>query len=224
MELSLAYAPLDVLELSVEVPALSRTVRARRLASEVVLVPGDVELRATGTLYRAREKNGRQLLALTGGVKLPTAPDERDLAGVSLSSVLQPGCNAVTPNLGVAYALAEERWGFSASASFYMPIAVREAPHQGDSIRSTLVFEVTPTRWFAGRLGIATRFEPSAELRPGVTDPNSGGLVGSTIVEIVVRPTRSLSLSGAVYSPVVQLLRGDQRLGNTFSTTVSTSF
>ncbi len=42
----------------------------------------------------------------------------------------------MTPYLGVFYAIAKGIWAFDVGASFYLPIAVRAAPHSGDSIRS----------------------------------------------------------------------------------------
>ncbi len=223
LELDFAVQPTRDVELSVAAPLLHRTVHERGLAPESALVAGDLELRGTFTLYRA---TGRvpQLFALTGGTKLPSAPNERDSLGRPLPSALQPGCNAITPTLGVAYALSSGVWGVSASASFLMPIAVRKAPHAAESVRTTFSVSLDPTRWLTARSGLATRYEPSGELYPGISDPRSGGFVGSLVEELAVRPIPSLTFGAAIYAPVLQALHGDQRVGPTLAADVAATF
>lgn len=223
VELAFGVSPIDDLELSIDVAALHRTLHESGRKSESAFVAGDLELRATGTLWQDRGATA-QRLALVGGTKLPTAPNERDERGRPLSSVLQPGCNAITPNVGVAYALARGFWGFGASASFYLPIAVRTAPHASESFRTTVTLELHPTRWLTARSGFATRYEPSGELSPGIGDPDSGGFVGSTVNELAFTPSPSLSVSAAAYTPVLQALHGRQHLGSTFGGTVTARF
>ncbi len=193
-ELVYALRPIEKLELSLVVPALYRSITTAR-ATKVEGTPGDLELAAAGTLWTAIIGRFSEALTFTGGVKLPTAPPERGADGVLLSSILQPGCNAVTPNLGVAYAFSTTRWGFSAGGGLFLPFSVRDAPHAGESIRSNATLELRAAPAVSARAGIAMRLEPTGELRPDVSDPNSGGFVGSIVSEnsfsVRIRGSRS---------------------------------
>jgi hypothetical protein len=223
LEVALAVTPTEGLELSIDVPALHRTFSTRGQARESALVAGDLELRGVGTLWSTRGSTP-QRLALSGALKLPTAPNERDALGRSLSSVLQPGCNAITPRLGVLYALSRGRFGLAASAELLFPVAVRKAPHTSESFRTFVTAEIRPARWLVARSGLSTRYEPSGELYPGVSDPDSGGFVGSLVEELSVLPTESWSFGLASYAPILQALHGRQRVGTTFGATVSAVF
>jgi len=221
LELLYGFAPIPKLELSLAVPLLIRTIATRGAGEKTEPTPGDMEVAATGTLWSLHEGSFSEAFTLRGGIKLPTAPPERDVRGVLLSSALQPGCNSVTPDLSLSYSLHEKIWSFSGDGGLYFPISVRTAPHAGASIRSSALFEIAPSKYFALRAGVATRLDPSGELRSDVPDPNSGGFVGSIINEVDVKPVQRLELGVSLYSPVLQFLHGDQHVGTTFGAHVA---
>lgn len=228
--LELGISPIAGFDLALSLPTLFRTVRTPGLASQDRAVLGDFELSARGTLWSSRSvpKPGGdavvQTLRLVGGVKAPTAPNERDRAGRPLSGVLQPGCNAVTPSLGASYSIRRGVIAFESSAQLYLPFPVRDAPHTAESFRSAVALDLSPLKWISTQTGFAIRAEPGGELSPGTTDPDSGGFVGSITQAITVRPVSTIALSGGVYLPVAQALRGEQHLGPTWRAELTASF
>jgi hypothetical protein len=92
----------------------------------------------------------------------------------------------------------------------YLPFAVRDKAHAGDSFRTTGVLQIEATPRFAARLGASTRIESTGEDR-GSVDPNSGGFVGYVSTELVATPFTGLHVTTGAYFPVIQLLRGAHR-------------
>ena len=221
--LELGVSPLPELSLTLTLPTLFRTIEKHERPVEQRSVLGDFELSAQGTLW-ASTAPLRQSLFLSGGVKAPTAPHERDVDGESLSGVLQPGCNSVTPSLGVGYTVGRGVLTFETAASLYLPIPVRSAPHTGESFRTRVALALVPAHWISTRFGFAARAEPTGELSPGTADPDSGGFVGSITQDVTVTPVPDVGISLGVYLPVVKALHGEQRLGTTWRAALVTSF
>jgi hypothetical protein len=224
LDLELGYRVLPRLDVSVDASVLERTVRQTGASSFEAWTPGDVELRATGELWSSGDGPAQQTLMLGGGSKLPSAPEAFDAAGRPLSGVLQPGCNAVTPFVALSYAYRLARWGFDTSLALYLPIAVRDAPHAGESVRGTFTFELRPLRHVLARTGLGSRYDPSGELAPDVSDPNSGGLVGTVNEELAIGPFAGWEMRGGIVAPVLHVLHGDQRLSAVFTTSLSKTF
>ncbi len=88
---------------------------------------------------------------------------------------------------------------------------MRDAPHAGDSFRTTAAFQLQPVRAFAARLGAATRLDQAGETTSGADDPSSGGFVGYTSAELVLSPAADVLVTVGAFFPVVQALRGDHR-------------
>jgi hypothetical protein len=180
------------------VPVLHRTVDSQR---ETIL--GDVELRATHTLFRTIGRH----LSLDGGMKLPTAPIEHDKQGRTLAPDLQPGCSSLVPFLGATYMWSGSLVSAWTSASLLLPVSVREnAPHPGDSTRASATLQLQPTAAFATRLGAFARYDTTGEL-DGAAVPRSGGAAVHVAPEIVLSPTTDLVLSFGAAFPVVQAMR-----------------
>jgi hypothetical protein len=217
---TLAYAPSRDLLLSAVVPVLDRTLHdGRTMTSEGVL--GDVEARAYAMLWRG---DGPRQLALVGGLKAPTAPVERDARGVALPAELEPGCSAIVPYLGLAYA-AGGRWVTGqASAALYLPFAVRDAPHAGDSFHAAAWMQVQAVPWLATRLGLRAQVDSTGELAPGVADLNSGGFLGYVTTDAIASPWSDVVLSVGASFPVVQALLGEHRESTVASAQVAYDF
>ena len=203
-EASLRVAASEDLSFTVTLPTLLRSIDS--LGSERNAVSlGDVDARV------AYSRSRGEGLVLTLGVKTPTAPIEHDALHRVLSSELQPGCSALTPYLGAMGAKSMGRWILRYGGSIVLPVSVREAPHPGDSIRGSTSAQYTLLKSLSVRAGVMTRFDLSGELRNGVDDPNSGGLVGYVTAGVSLSPSRSLNASFDVYLPALQILRGDHR-------------
>lgn len=211
-DLGLAYAPLPTLFLSLALPLLHRDtvdVQGRRAGTTG---PGDVELRAKYFAWQGRKGPFSHQVAFMGGLKLPTAPLQEGADGQPLSENLQPGMGAVTPLVGAFYGFTRGPYSLFASATFYLPFAVRAGPHGGDSLRSSIAAQLQPRRAFALRFGLDTRLDSSAD-QNGVSDPNSGGFVGYVSPELVLSPVTDLVLQVGAHFPVLQALRGYHREG-----------
>jgi hypothetical protein len=163
---------------------------------------GDVELRATYTAFRAIGRH----LSLDGGVKLPTAPVERDAAGRLLAPDLQPGCSSVVPFVGATYLWSGSLASAWTSVSLLMPYSVRSAAHAGDSARASATLQLQPTRVLATRLGVFARYDSTAELE-GEAVPRSGGGSVHVAPEIVLSPAEDLVVSFGAAFPLVQGMR-----------------
>jgi hypothetical protein len=211
-DLGVAYAPLPTLFLSLSLPLLRREASLSNGAAITAFGLGDVEIRAKHFIWDARKGQYRHQIALQGGLKLPTAPVQRDAYGVSLPADLQPGAGAITPTLGAVYALSNGPWSLYASAAFYLPFAVREGPHSSDSLRAAITGQRQLSPAVATRVGFSTRLDAAGE-RDGQPDPSSGGLMGFVSTELVVSPVTDWVFLAGAYFPALQALRGGHREG-----------
>jgi len=168
---------------------------------------GDVDVRVSHTAFRSAPAPLSRRLLVTLGVKLPTAPLERDPGGDQVHPDLQPGCGSVVPNVGVAHRWSRSVWSATTSVSFLFPVSVREGAHPGDSLRASVVLEAQPTRAFATRLGVAGRFDGTGEIDDEVVK-RSGGAALYVAPEIVVSPVTDVVLSVGASFPAVQAMRG----------------
>ena len=173
-------------------------------------VLGDAEARVTNVAWRGGGLVA-QSLTLSLGVKLPTAPEERDLRGAPLPDELQPGCGSVVPYAGAAYSARRGALSGQASALVYLPFSVRDGPHAGDSLRLTAFTQVQATMAVATRFGVKVRIDGTGELAPGIADLNSGGLAGYVTSDLLLRPTPDLVISFGGAFPVVQAFLGTHR-------------
>lgn len=208
LDVTAAYAPTGSLFLSLALPLLHRDARYGSGARSSAWAPGDVDLRVKGFVLRSQRGPFTHDLALIGGLRLPSAPVQEGPNGEALPAALQPGGSSITPLGGVSYGMRRARWFFYASATFFLPFAVRDGFHACDSLRTSATLQYQPHRVIAARLGVDTRLESSA-LNDGARDPNSGGFIGYVSPEILVSPVNDLVLLVGVRFPVLQALRGE---------------
>jgi hypothetical protein len=223
-ELRMLYAPAEDLEISAAVPALERRITSVGAGRVDRTSLGDVELRIDQLAYKASDASGRRRFGIFGGLKLPTAPEEADASGATLPAELQPGCGSLVAEAGAYYLLGHGLWSFLAAASLYLPFIVRDAPHAGDSLRTTTHVQLQPLPWLASRVGFNVRLDSSGELATDVTDPSSGGFIGYVSSELVVSPASDVVLTLGAFSPAVQLLQGDHHETTVFALTASYDF
>jgi hypothetical protein len=146
-------------------------------------------------------------LTIAAGMKLPTAPLERDPSGALVHPDLQPGCSSVVPLVAMSYAWTSSWWSVSTGASLLLPVAVREGAHSGDSFRASLSMQLQPARVLATRLGLFGRLDGTGEL-DGEVVKRSGGASVHVAPEIVLSPVADVVVSVGAAFPVVQEMRG----------------
>ncbi|MFI5300151.1 MAG: hypothetical protein ACHREM_18850, partial [Polyangiales bacterium] len=112
-------------------------------------------------------------------------------------------------------------WSGDASALLYLPFAMREAPHTGDSLRVGASMQLQLRDAIAARLGLLARLQGSGELSHGVDDLNSGGFVAYLAPEVSARPLRDVVASIGLAIPVVQLWLGEHREASTLHVRVA---
>ncbi|APR82981.1 Hypothetical protein A7982_08330 [Minicystis rosea] len=210
LDLGLAYAPLASLFLTLSVPLLHREAAHIDGSRSNAWTPGDVDLRAKGFVWRGQRGPFAHGLALVGGLRLPSAPVQKGADGMPLSAALQPGGSSVTPLAGASYDLRRGPWFFYASATFFVPFAVRDGAHACDALRTSVSLQYQPHRAIATRLGLDGRLESSA-VTDRMSDPNAGGFIGYVSPEIVVSPISDLVLIVGARFPALQALRGVHR-------------
>jgi hypothetical protein len=209
LAVTLAYAPSRDLLVSLVVPTLDRTLFDGPTHT-TMLALGDVDLRVYDVAWR-RDGRTRRRLALLAGMRGPTAPVERDSFGVPLPVDLQPGCSAITPYVGAAYIVERGALSMQVSAILALPFSVRDAPHAGDSFRTSAWMQVQPTTRVATRFGVRTRIDSTGELSPGVPDLDSGGFAGYVTSDVVMSPADDVVVSVGAAFPVVQAWLGMHR-------------
>jgi hypothetical protein len=193
-----------------EVPLLRRTLslddRQATAESASAMSVGDVELRASHTAWRSAPATVMRRLTLSAGLKLPTAPLERDPSGQLVTPDLQPGCGAIVPILGISHAWSSSLWSLQTGVSFLFPISVRDGAHPGDSLRGSVTLQVQPARILAMRFGAVGRYDGTGELE-GEVVKRSGGASVYAAPELVLMPTQDLVISAGASFPLVQEMR-----------------
>ena len=206
--------------LAAEVPLLRRTLtlegqggaegfifaRPATAGSSATML-GDVELRASHTAWRSAPATIARRLTVSAGIKLPTAPLERDPAGRLVHPDLQPGCGAIVPLLAISHAWTSSLWSAWAGASLLFPVSVREGAHPGDSLRASFTMQLQPARVLATRLGVHGRLDGTGEL-DGEVVKRSGGASVHVAPEMVVSPTQDVVVAVGASFPVIQEMRG----------------
>lgn len=200
---TIVAADVPVLRRSLALVAGPASVTSRTHASSL----GDVELRAAHTAWRSAPGLVTERLTISAGVKLPTAPLERDPAGALVHPDLQPGCGSIVPLVSMSYAWTSSLWSAWTSASLLFPVEVRAGSHPGDSLRTSFTMQLQPAPVLATRLGVHGRLDSTGEL-DGEPVKRSGGASVFVAPELVASPTQDLVVSVGAAFPVVQAMRG----------------
>jgi hypothetical protein len=223
LEIAGAYAPTRSLFLVLAVPLLARQATFPDRVSSRVLTIGDVELRAKQFVWSVRRGALQHQVALQGGVKAPTGSVQRDDHGAPLPSALQPGMGAVTPFAGLFYGMGRGPWSFYASATAYLPFAVRDSAHASDSFRASASVQRQVGTAFAARIGLDTRLDAGGS-ENGQADPNAGGFVAYLSPALVVSPVVDLLLGAGAHVPFGQALHGYHHEGTIAAASVTYDF
>lgn len=219
-----AWAPTEHLLLLASVPFLDRTIGYVNGGQAHSLALGDVELRAKVFLYQDRSFSPRHLYALIGGLKMPTAPRERDDSdGSYLPIEAQPGTGSWDPILGLSYAFFAQPLSFYASASGSAPLRGTSELRASASIRTTTTLQYQVVPWLAPRIGIDTRLD-ARSFEDGAPERDSSGFVAFLSPELILSPATDLVLVASLHLPVVQALAGYHHEGPVIGLAVAYDF
>jgi hypothetical protein len=138
----LAWAPHERVFLLGSVPLLQRSVGYVNGAETNTVAIGDVELRAKAFVFIDRSFAQRHLYAVTGGLKVPTAPRQRsDADGRYLPIEAQPGTGSWDPLLGMSYAFFARPFSFYASMQGSAPLRGTSEFRASPSLRTTTAIQ-----------------------------------------------------------------------------------
>lgn len=207
LELSAAHAATDWLFLAAKVPLVRRSARYVNLARDEVMSLGDLELRAKAFVYQDRSLSARHLVALNGGVALPTAPLFEDDAGQTLPLEAQAGTGALSALAGASYAYFVAPFSIYVSANVNAPLLHRAAYRTGVVGLFSLAAQYQPFDALALRLSLDARVDQAVEER-GAVDPHSGGVATAVSPELVLSPAEDLVLRAVVMLPAYRRMNG----------------
>ncbi len=209
--LGVAWAPLDALQLAATVPLVDRTLDTVTLARDRAVHIGDVELIGRWFVLGARGRATHQL-GLTGGVRLPTAPEVSGAGGAPLPLDAQPGNGAVMPSVGAWYAAFAHPWSAHVSLT---GVASTEG-HAGFAPGlAGLATAFGQYQWGAGiaaRLGADGRYT-GRDTQGGAPVDASGGGTAFALGGLVYSPVTDTLLHATLRWPVYDGRRGGERAG-----------
>lgn len=209
-ELSVAYAPLSWLMLSLTAPLVRRVIDFPNLARDTTLALGDLELRARAFVWRDRSFDPNHLVAVVAGVELPTARSWATADDAARPVELQIGSGSFDPIAGLTYSYFGSQVSFHAVSTVLVPTRGFEGTRQGLSWRTSLAAQYQPFTYFGVRVGADARLDRPAVEPGGSPDPNSGGLVGFATFGAVSSVLEDLVVQASLSIPVVQHLEGEQ--------------
>jgi hypothetical protein len=157
LDLAVAWAPLERLFIVASLPFVRRDLAYADGDRQQIDGVGDVELRAKGFVWEDRGFSPRHLVALIGGVRLPTSPWARDTAGAPVPAEQQIGSGAVSPILGASYAFFRFPWSAYTSVEASAPVVHQDWYRPAPTLRTTLAAQRHVARFLAVQLGIDTR-------------------------------------------------------------------
>lgn len=218
IELALAFAPTDWLMLSASLPILRRQLDYTDLAREGFVGIGDSEVRARLFVFRDRDLAPRHLIALVGGLKLPTGPLRTSQVGGPNPELLA-GTGSFDPLVGATYSWFAEPWSLFVSEMLFIPMRSSRGLRVGTSWRGTHTAQLQLYEWLAVRLSAETRLEAKTTYGTGDASVNvadTGGFILFGAPGVVLSPVDDLVIQLAVHIPVVNALVGTHEEGAIF--------
>jgi hypothetical protein len=207
VEGQVAWAPVERLFLVAGAPLLWRDIGYSNGEQRTSRGIGDAEVRAKVFVYRDRAFAPRHLVALVGGLKLPTAPMQRTPTGRPLPLELQPGTGSLDPIAGASYAIFAYPWSAYASTQLLWSTWGRNRSRASRSLRSTLAIQRQGGALFAARLSADTRLDGRA-IEAGAPSNDSGGAIVFASPELLFSPVTDLTLSVYARVATVNWLHG----------------
>jgi hypothetical protein len=206
-DVSTAWAVRDDLFLLASLPLLYRDVTETNLARSQIRSLGDVELGAKWFVWRDRSFAPRWLVAVLGGVKLPTAPWREDTPGRPLPLEVQPGSGSLDLSFGASLAFFGDALSTYVSLQQREPIVSRSQLEPGRSLHASAALQYQLGELLAARGSCELRLDQSSR-EAGARDANSGGMIAYVGAELLLSPFEDFSIVSGVHLPALQRLRG----------------
>jgi hypothetical protein len=247
LDLSVAWAPLERLFVIAQVPFIRRDLTSAAEGQRQIDGVGDFELRAKAFVWEDRSFSPRHLVALTGGVRVPSSPWARDATGTPVPAEQQIGSGAISPIVGASYAFFHFPWSAYGGVEASAPVVHQDWYRPAPSLRATVAAQRHVASFLAFRLGVDTRIDGHAD-ESGVVTQTAAALVehttfahpghetgdqaaaeahdhdhagGSTVFAsggLLVTPLPDLIAFAQVQIPVLEHLHDQQRNGPIVST------
>ena len=211
-DVSTAWAVRDDLFLLASLPLLYREVTETSLARSEIRSLGDVELGAKWFVWRDRSFAPRWLVAVLGGVELPTAPWREDAAGRPLLLEAQPGSGSLDLSFGASLAFFGDALSTYLSLQQREPVVSRSQLQPGRSLRASAALQYQLSEPLAARGLWDVRLDQASRER-GARDPNSGGVIAYLGAELLLSPFADFSIVPGARLPALQRLRGSHEEG-----------
>lgn len=210
MDAHLAWAPHERAFLLVTVPLVHRSVSYVNGAQSTLTGLGDVELRFKGFVAQDTPTFPTHLLAVSAGIRAPTAPLRRETDGAYLPMEMQVGTGSWDPLLGLSYAYFPRPWSLYASVQGSTPLRGTASFRASPSLRASLSVQRQFSLRVALRLGLDTRTDAKS-FEGGQAERDSGGFIGFVSPEALLGITTDLLLVLSLRVPVVHALSGYHR-------------
>ncbi len=211
-ELSGAYALTEGLFLATKIPLVRRRARYVNLARDEVMSLGDVEAFAKWFVYRDRSLAPRHLVAINGGLSLPTGTIFEDDQGRPLPLEAQVGSASLDALAGVSYSWFVSPFSMFVSANVGVPMWHGSTFRTGAVGLLSWAMQYQPLDVLALRLSLDARIDQAVREQDAV-DPHSGGLATVVSPEVVLSPFDDLVLRAVVQLPGYRAVRGNHSEG-----------
>lgn len=212
LDLGAAWSPSSWLTLSLTLPLVDRELGMANLARVGAQAVGDVEVRARVYVWRTGGFGREHLLALHGGVELPTSPTIRR-GGVALADEVQPGTSSLDLLAGASWLHLRGSFSFYASAVALLPRRTPLGYTPGRALLGTAAAQVQPWDFLALRGGLDGRWERAAIERDGTVRPDTGGFALFASPAILFQPWTDWLLQLQLRIPAWQRMRGEHEEG-----------
>lgn len=205
--LSTAWAPREDVFLIAQVPLLWRHVEDATLAQNDAWGLGEMELSAKWFAFRDRAFAPHWLVAVIGGIKLPTAPWRKDSVGNYLPLEAQPGSGSLDVSFGPSLACFQGAFSAYASLRWLQPLLTRSPLQPGRSVGASIALQSQIGEQLAARIVSDLRWDqPSRE--SGQPDPNSGGSIAFVGTDLLLSPIPDFTALLGARLPALNRLRG----------------
>ena len=225
----LAYSPVDVLTLVLQIPVVrkdwSATAAGEAPMSARPTGLGDIDLAARGYVYtKARlVQMSRETLALTAGTSLPTGDNSVQAEGVRVDEHAQLGTGAFGPYAGVLYGFRRDPWNFFGSVTGRVRLRNGYGYKYGSALLWSLRGDYRLLDWLSGSMSLDGRYAARDDRR-GILQGNTGGLVLAAVPGLKVRLYQELWIYSSVQIPVIAHLFGEQHIGPVFTASLQYTF
>jgi hypothetical protein len=209
------YSPLTRLTLQAELPSFlwKRHLDAQGVQDDVGHGFGDVAFAARYELLRIGGLAPRHVLAIVGGIKLPTGANDRHLPGAEPDEHLQIGTGSYDETVGLAYVYGEHPWSAFANALARVNGSNARNFQYGNAVFGSVGVRrnVLESERLILSLEAQVRSAGKDRIDGGASyDPDSGGTVYYGTASAAYAITDNLLVRGTVQVPVVTDLNGIQ--------------